>query len=86
MEQGKRGYARFWKNIHSKRAQKTVKKTSRLKRGVYRAGDIARQSRSVGKNQRLPASKIRGRSERRAFEREKAKICILDAAFDGRGD
>ena len=84
MEPERRGYAKFWKNIQPRRAQKTVKKTSRLKRGVYRAGDIVRQSRSVGKNQGLPASEIRGRSERRAFEREKAKICVLDAAIDGR--
>ena len=86
MEHERRGYAKFWKNIQPKRTQKTVKKTSRLKRGVYRAVHIVRQSRSLGKNQELPASKIRGRSERSTFEREKAKICVLDAAFDGRGD
>ncbi|WP_322204621.1 hypothetical protein, partial [Acutalibacter intestini] len=79
-------YAEGCKFIRQNRAQETVKKTSRLKRGVYRAGDIARQSRSVRKNQGLPASEIRGRSERRAFEREKAKICVLDAAVNGRGD
>ena len=81
-----RKYAKGFKFIRQGRAQKAVKKISRLKCGVYRAGDIVRQSRSVGKNQRLPASEIRGRSGRRAFEREKAKICVLDAAVNGRGD
>ena len=66
--------------------KRSKRQASRLKRGVYRAVHIVRQSRSLGKNQELPASKIRGRSERSAFEREKAKICVLDAAFDGRGD
>ena len=79
-------YAKGCNFIQQNRAQETVKKTSRLKRGVYRAVHIVRQSRSVGKNQRLSASEIRGRSERRAFEREKAKICVLDAAVNGHGD
>ena len=79
-------YAKGCNFIQQNRLQKTVKKTSRLKRGVYRAVHIVRQSRSVGKNQRLSASEIRGRSERRAFEREKAKICVLDAAVNGHGD
>ena len=70
-------YAKGCKFIRQDRTQKTVKKTSRLKRGVYRATYIVRQSRSLGKNQGLPAPEIRGRSERRAFERKNAKICLL---------
>ena len=76
-------YAKGCKFIRQDKAQKTVKKTSRLKRGVYRATYIVRQSRSLGKNQGLPAPEIRGRSERRVFERKNAKICLLDDTIHG---
>ena len=55
--------------------QRTVKKPSRLKRGVYRAGDIGRQSRPLGQTKRFFFLKIRGRSRRRNYARGSASIC-----------
>ena len=52
---------RKWKIIQPQRTQKAVKKTSRLKRGVYRASDNGRQSRPLGQNEDFGHQKIRGR-------------------------
>ncbi len=43
---------------------RSVKKPSRLKRGVYRAADIGRQSRPLGKNEGVYFLKISGLSIR----------------------
>ena len=58
-------------------AKKTVKKTSRLKRGVYRAGNIGRQSRPLGQIERFFFLKIRGRSSRENLGPEIARLCVF---------
>ena len=59
---------------------KTVKKISRLKRGVYRAIGIGRQSRPLGQNKGFFFLQIRGRSRRRNYARESASICARKPA------
>ncbi len=53
--------------------KKTVKKISRLKRGVYRADDIGRQSRPLGQNEGFLFLKIRGRWMNGSFRQEYAR-------------
>lgn len=60
--------------------KKTVKKISRLKRGVYRAIGIGRQSRPLGQNKGFFFLQIRGRSRRRNYARESASICARKPA------
>lgn len=55
--------------------KKTVKKISRLKRRVYRADNIGRQSRPLEQNKKFFFLKIRGRSIERFYEGESASKC-----------